>query len=182
MAGCVKLTPNGCFWQQGVLGAFEMHIAEPTLNFRLWQCCVLTGEVQKAKMDSGNLLAYWWGQIKLTSVGCQCIHGDAFGVHQVTQQPDLGTGMELCHGWVDSGGEAESREFLHTALSLHCLSCLWLLLVQVHFLSLPWNSPLQWSVTSHLKAVFRAVYCTLGAIIFVFMRMHPAFCIFKFHE
>lgn len=51
-------------------------------------------------------------------------------------------------------------------------------------LTLELSTSLQWSVTSHLKAVVRAVYCTLGAIIFFFffMRMHPAFCIFKSRE
>lgn len=43
------------------------------------------------------------------------------------------------------------------------------------------STSLQWSVTSHLKYFVRAVYCTLGAVVLVFMRMHPAFCIFKSH-
>lgn len=46
-------------------------------------------------------------------------------------------------------------------------------------LTLELSPSLPWSGTSQLTAVVRAGHCTLGAIVLVFMRMHPAFCIFK---
>lgn len=149
MAGCVKLTPNGCFWQQGVLRCpWDEYCWAPHWTSG-W---VLTGEVQKAEMGSGDLRACGSGQIKLTSVGGQGIqvmlleHSKSQG--SLTEVLE----MDLYHGWdVDRGGETESREFLQAALSLHCLSCLWLLLVQVPFLPLPWSSPLS-AVLSNISS------------------------------
>lgn len=117
-------------------------------------------------------------------MGCQWNHDDAFRVHKLTWQPDGGSGMELYHGLVDSGGETESREFLHAALSLHSLVMPLVIAGtgSLSILTLDLSTSLQWSVTSHLKAIVRAVYCTLDAVILVFMGMHPAFWIFKSHK
>lgn len=85
---------------------------------------------------------------------------------------------------MDSDGETESREFLHAALSLHSLVMPLVIAGtgSLSILTLDLSSSLQWSVTSHLKAIVRAVYCTLDAVILVFMGMHPAFWIFKSHK
>lgn len=62
-----------------------MDIAEPPLNCGFCQCCVLTGEVQRAERGRGNLSAYWSGQIGLMSLVCQWIHSDAFRAHEAAE-------------------------------------------------------------------------------------------------
>lgn len=157
-----------------------MNIAEPPLNFRLWQGWVLTGEVQKAEMGSGNLWACGSGQIKLTSLGGQGIqvmlleHSKSQGsLAEVLEWTSVMDGM-----WTEVGRQrAENSCRQHSV----CTACRASGYCWYRFPFYPYLGALhslQCSVTSHLKAGVRAVHCTLGAVILVLMRMHPAFCIF----